>query len=74
MGLERHSAVVVQLEPDVNGILRPTEPGSPLDSEEGARRAGTAVQFGLTHEEIDDIWERIEELVEKLDEGKIPVF
>jgi hypothetical protein len=67
-------AVIVQLEPDGDGILRQAEPGLPFDAEQGARRLGTTVQFGLTEEEIDDLWERIEELVERVDAGEIPVF
>jgi hypothetical protein len=32
------------------------------------------VQIGLTQSEIDDIWERIEKLIERVDEGQLPVF
>ena len=32
------------------------------------------MQFGLTEDEIDDMWERIEDLIEDVDDGKIPVF
>ena len=32
------------------------------------------VQFGLTDDEIEDVWERIEDLIEDVDEGDIAVF
>jgi hypothetical protein len=32
------------------------------------------VQIGLTQSEIDDVWERIEELIERVDEGRLTVF
>jgi hypothetical protein len=32
------------------------------------------VQLGLTDDEIDDLWERIETLIERVDEGDLAVF
>ena len=66
--------VVAQLEPDDQGVLKLVPPGPPIDEDEGASRRGSTVQFGLTEDEIDDVWERIEELIEDVDEGKLPVF
>ncbi len=67
-------AVTAQLEADERGILRVVEPGPPLDPGDGARLDGTTVQLGLEEDEIDDLYERIEELIEEVDEGEIPVF
>jgi hypothetical protein len=67
-------AVVAQLEPDDAGILRIAAPGAPIDPEEGVRVRGTTVQFGLTDDEIDDLWERIQALIAKVDDGRLTVF
>jgi hypothetical protein len=77
-GLDREDLdgllVVAQLEPDDQGVLQLVQPGPPIDADEGASRRGTTVQLGLTEDEIDDVWERIEELIEDVDEGALPVF
>ena len=56
------------------GLLRFVSPGPPIDADRGASRRGTTVQLGLTEDEVDDVWERIEELIEDVDEGALPVF
>jgi len=66
--------VVAQLEADSNGILWSVTPGPAIDPEVGVRRDGTTVQFGLTEEEVDEIWERIESLIERVDAGEIALF
>jgi hypothetical protein len=66
--------VIVQLEADRNGILRIEKPGDPIDEEEGVNVRGTTVQLGLTDDEIEDIWERVDDLLEDIDDGKIAVF
>jgi hypothetical protein len=66
--------VIVQLEADRNGILRIEKPTTPIDEEEGVNVRGTTVQLGLTDDEIEDVWERIEHLLEDIDDGKIGVF
>jgi hypothetical protein len=66
--------VVAQLEPDADGILQLVSPGPPQVPETGATQDGTTVQFGLTEDEIDDVWERIEDLIEDVDDGELPVF
>jgi hypothetical protein len=66
--------VVGQLEVDSEGILRSVDPGPPIDPDDGATFDGRAVQFGLTRHEVDEIWKRIEALVEKVDTGEIELF
>lgn len=66
--------VVSQLEVDSEGILQNVEPGPVIDPEDGATLDGTTVQFGLTEEEVDAIWERIECLINRVDAGKIELF
>ncbi len=67
-------AVVTQLEADDAGILRIEAPGEAFDPAQGARLRGTTVQFGLTRDEIDAVWQRIQELIEAVDEGRLAVF
>ncbi|MBW1844702.1 MAG: hypothetical protein JRJ05_10200, partial [Deltaproteobacteria bacterium] len=66
--------VVSQLEVDADGMLRTVQASAPIDPEQGAQREGTTVQFGLTEDEVEDVWERIEELIEQVDEGEITLF
>jgi hypothetical protein len=66
--------VIMQLEADQDGILRIEEPGDPIDEEEGVNVRGTTLQLGLTEDEIEDVWERIEDLLEDIDDGKIDIF
>jgi hypothetical protein len=67
-------AVVAQLEVDEEGMLRSVPPGAPFDPADGAVARGGSVQFGLTTSEIDDVYARIEALIEAVDEGRVPVF
>lgn len=66
--------VVAELRDDGSGRPRPSEPGPNLDPERGVRRASRVVQLGLTVDEIEDLRERIAELLEKVDEGDLAVF
>jgi len=66
--------VVSQLDVDSEGILRTVDPGPPTDPNDGATFDGKSVQFGLTLDEIDAIWERIEALIEEVDAGEIELF
>ena len=66
--------MVEQLEPDEERILRPVPPTAPIDPEEGASVRDRVVQLGLTDDEIEGVWERIEELLEDVDDGEIPLF
>jgi hypothetical protein len=67
-------AVVAQLEVDEDGVLKPAPHGGPFDPGDGARARAGSVQFGLTTSEIDDVYARIEALIEAVDAGRVPVF
>jgi hypothetical protein len=45
-----------------------------LDSSQPVNISGKVVQIGLTKSEVDDLWERIETLIEQVDEGRLAVF
>ena len=66
--------VVVQMEADDAGILRLETPGMSIDPSAGVNVRGTTIQLGLDAEEIEDVWERIQELLEEVDEGKLTLF
>ena len=66
--------VVAQLEIDKQGIARSVPVGENLDSRHGARRRGRVIQFGLTRREIESLKERIEDLLQKVDDDKITLF
>lgn len=70
----RALATVAELRVDDSGIYRLVESGPPLEPDEGVRKAEGVVQFGLTTDEVDDVREQVEELLEMVDEGEVPVF
>ena len=69
-----HLEVIAQLEKDENGILKPVAPGENMNPKNGATYIDGTLQYGLTRSEIDDLWERIQELVTEVDSGNIQVF
>jgi hypothetical protein len=56
------------------GQLDPAPPGKPLDSERGVRIERGVLQLGLTRSEIDGIYRRMQQIVEKVDGHEIAVF
>ena len=66
--------VVSQLERGDQGVYRNVPPGDNLDPSHGVRIEGKTLQFGLTDDEIEDVWERIQDLIEDVDDGDLPVF
>jgi len=66
--------VLADLRVDQAGILQMEKsPGANMDASDGVRIAAGHVQFGLTKNEIDELAERIEDLLEDVDKGKIRV-
>ena len=66
--------VVSQLELDDSGIFRNVAPGENLAPRRGVRISDRTIQLGLKKSEIDDIWQRIEDLLEEVDDGEIQLF
>lgn len=66
--------VVSQLELNDEGVYINVAPGENLDPDHGVRIEGKTLQFGLTDDEVEDVWERIEDLIEAVDDGELPVF
>jgi hypothetical protein len=66
--------VIAQMEKDENGMLKPVPPGENMNPKNGATYIDGTLQFGLTRSNIDDLWERIQELIAEVDTGNIQVF
>ena len=71
--LQRELGVLVQFEPSGEGMTA-VEPGPNLDPDDGIREEGGVVQLGLTRGEIEDVWDRLQDLLEEVDEGDLGVF
>jgi len=72
--LERALGVLAQFTIDANRELTPSARGPNLDPRAGVRHKGDVVQFGLTRGEIDDLQDRLQRLLKRVDEGKIAQF
>ena len=72
--LQRALGVLAELRLDDEGVFEPVPPGANLDGDDGIRYAEGRLQLGLTDDEIEDVWERIRDLVEAVDDGDVPVF
>ncbi len=72
--LARELGVLVELRLDEEGVFHAVDPGPNLDEGEGVRYRDGVLQLGLTDDEIEDVWERIEDLIEDVDEDDIAVF
>jgi hypothetical protein len=71
--LERHLGVLAQFELR-NGHYERVEPSANLAPNEGIRRVGDVLQFGLTAREIQDVNGRLARLVQQLQAGRIGTF
>jgi len=66
--------VLVHFEKDGDGMLRRAPAPGNLDPSRGVRVQGSSVQLGLTRSEIDRIEERLDQLLEDVDTGKVAVY
>ncbi len=71
--LHRRLTVVAQFEAGEEGV-RPAEPTPPLDRYIGIRREDGILQLGLDRDEIEKVYERIQELLERVDRGDLGTF
>jgi len=67
-------AVVAEFHRDPNGGWSPRPSGIALDEDDGARLEGSVFQLGLTEDEIEDLYKRIEDLVEDVQGGRLGVL
>ena len=71
--IKKALGVVAQFEIK-EGQLVPAEPGENLDKGKGVRQKGSVIQFGLTEREIKGVLARLENLLNRVDSGKIETF
>jgi len=67
-------AVLRQLEPDAEGVLRLVAPTENLDATVGSRMAQGKLQVGLRAKELRDIEDRIGHVLHVTESGQIPTF
>jgi hypothetical protein len=67
-------AVVAEFRLGRDGVLREVKPGPPLDPASGSTYRDGVLQLGLEEDEIDEVWERVEELLATVAEEKLRVF
>ncbi len=66
--------VVAEMKSDANRMLVAVPPGPNRDPDHGTRVEDGWVQLGLTRSELDGVEQRLEELLERVDEGELPQF
>ena len=66
--------VVAQLEKNPSGVFVPVAPGENLAPNQGVFMSGETVQLGLAHHEIEGVWQRMQDLIARVDNGEIAVF
>lgn len=72
--LQAALGVLAQFELQPDGQLARVTPTENLDPGDGIRQSSTVVQIGLEDGEIEDIHERIQDLLEDVDEGEYELF
>jgi hypothetical protein len=65
--------VLAQYERDETGALLSVPPDANLDPRKGSRLRPDVFQYGLSREEISDLWERLGKLLAGVNDGKIAV-
>ncbi len=71
--LEEALGVVEQYEIR-DGQLVPVPPTQNLARDKGVRRQGNVIQLGLTQAEINDVYDRLQRLLKRVDQGRIKTF
>jgi hypothetical protein len=66
--------VLAELRANADGILENVTPGPNRDPDHGSRVEPGWLQLGLTDSELEDVEERLEDLIELVDSGDLPVF
>jgi hypothetical protein len=67
-------AVLAELHMAPDGSIEHAEHSPPIHRKKGARVRDGVIQFGLTTDEVEDVFEKIAEILDGVDSGKIPVF
>jgi hypothetical protein len=71
--LHRTLGVLLQFEIRNNELVA-VPPTENMNDGRGVRRSDTMIQFGLTRAEIRDVYNRVRNMLERVDSGRITVF
>lgn len=71
--LDSTLAVVDQFEVQNDRLVR-VQPTAKMTPHIGVEFDGTTAQFGLTSSEIDGVWDRLQQLLQRVDAGELDVF
>jgi hypothetical protein len=66
--------VLLEMRADRDGVLQHVPVGANLAPSKGSRVGGGSIQLGLTQSEIDGVGERLRQVLERVDAGKLAVF
>ena len=66
--------IVAQLDKGSDNVFRNVEHGRNMGPKKPVRISKDSVQFGLTKEQLHDVWKRLKQLIKQVDKGEIPVF
>ena len=66
--------VLLEMHADRDGVLQHVPVGANLAPSKGSRVGGGSIQLGLTRSEIDGVGERLRQVLERVDAGKLAVF
>ena len=69
-----HLETLAQFHVEPDGTLTPAPTTSAFEPERGVRQADGTIQLGLTRWEIDQVWRRLERLLEWVEDGDIELF
>ncbi len=67
-------ATLAQFRVAEDGTLERVPAGPSINPGLGVRKEGGVVQLGLTRREIESVWDRIEDLLEDVDDGEFQLF
>lgn len=72
--LEAALYVVAQFTVRPDGRLKAVAPTTKLDENRGVDRHGDIIQLGLTNLEMDELWDRIQALLARVESGEIATY
>ncbi|MDX1746228.1 MAG: hypothetical protein R3324_09850 [Halobacteriales archaeon] len=72
--LQDQLGTLAQFEVRSDGTLTLEPSGPAIDPRRGIRTTETVIQLGLTEREIDDVWRRIQRLLDRVDDGDLETF
>lgn len=72
--LEDALYVVAQFRVREDGRLEPVPPTAKIDENRGVPREDGVVQFGLTNLELDELWDRIRAVLDRVAAGELETF